>query len=93
VSSFLTFIPSMSWQTEQQNLFVVVLRYQGFSIPLGAAPGKIYDTDVGVLSKLCALHPGCVGFEIPRGVLLSNVAEAARSHNTNSTLYTKKGAM
>ena len=27
----------------------------GFGIPLGA--GKIYDTDAGVLSRLCAAHP------------------------------------
>eukprot|EP01043_Picozoa_sp_COSAG02_P037434 COSAG02_NODE_2807_length_7985_cov_659.432412_5_plen_174_part_00 len=60
----------------------------GFSIPLGT--GKIYDTDVGVLSKLCALHPQCVGFEVPSGVLLSNVAEAARSSSASSTLYVHK---
>ena len=60
----------------------------GFSIPLGN--GKIYDTDVGVLSKLCELHPQCVGFEVPSGVLLSNVAPAARNSSASSTLYVRK---
>eukprot|EP01043_Picozoa_sp_COSAG02_P015127 COSAG02_NODE_637_length_19192_cov_12.648405_2_plen_174_part_00 len=60
----------------------------GFSIPLGA--GEIYDKDVGVLGKLCALHPQCVGFEVPSGALLSNVADAARSSSANSTLYVRK---
>jgi hypothetical protein len=62
----------------------------GFGIPLGRAPGKIYDTDVGVLSQLCKLHPECVGFEVPGGSLLANVAEVARSKNASSTLYVEK---
>jgi hypothetical protein len=61
----------------------------GFSIPLGTG-AEIYDNDVGVLSKLCSVHPQCVGFEVPSGALLSNVAEAARSSSANSTLYVRK---